>query len=945
MKKLCLLLVLAASAILLPAQYLPLVLTAPNGGELWETGSTHAITWTQQNLAGNVMLHLMGADPAGTTTQIAAGIPVGSGTYDWTIPNSIPAGDNYTVRITLAANSGTMIYDVSDGPFSITGGNNPPQPFITVTSPNGGETWVAGTAHPVTWQYASLAGHVRVSLVTNNAGDEIVIAPQVPIAAGNFLWNIPANFQTGSYLVHVVWITDLTVYFGDVSDGAFSIVAGNPPPPQPLVLTSPNGGEIWSIGQTYPITWTWQNLDCPVTLHLTGTNSATPTTLIAAGIPVTEGVFQWTIPNGVVPGIHYRVRISYIDDAGVTIADFSDGPFTIETGTNPPPQGITVIAPNGGETWVAGTAHPILWSFSGLEGMVRISLIQANGTQDLVIAPEVPIAAGSFMWQIPSTFPAGMYRAHIVWTTDLAVYIADMSDGFFSIVPYNPPPPQALTLTSPNGGEVWNCGQTHPITWIHQNLNGPIDLHLIGQNTYNPLIPIASGVPVTDGMFNWTIPAGITPGYGYLVRISWLDAAGIMIFDLSDAPFTIGNGTPPPQTYFTVVSPNGGEVWQTGTPHPIEWAYANLEGQVRILLAEGPNSQEIVIAPQVPIGACQFVWNIPDDFPTGMYMAHIVWISVTGVYFGDLSDGFFTIEPGNPPPPPQPITVISPNGGEVWEAGSTHPITWATASMAGTVMIHLLGGPYMTPVFMIANGIPASDGSYEWAIPATLVPGDAYQIQINLTDSNGMLNFDASDGTFTITSGNTPPPPALAVVTPNGGEVWYKGSQNTITWTDSEYNGSVQIFLLRRQGQNTRRLLIARNAPNTGSFGWQIPYRLPPGNQYLILIRRPGGGMDISDGQFSILNPLVNVRTSPNPTQGETTVSFELKSPLSCSLRIYNLKGQLVRSLAEERMLSGSQDLVWDGRDFSGRAVSAGIYLARISSPELTMTRKIMVVK
>ena len=74
---------------------------------------------------------------------------------------------------------------------------------------------------------------------------------------------------------------------------------------------------------------------------------------------------------------------------------------------------------------------------------------------------------------------------------------------------------------------------------------------------------------------------------------------------------------------------------------------------------------------------------------------------------------------------------------------------------------------------------------------------------------------------------------------------------------------------------------------------------------------------------------------SPNPFSTSTTISFELKSnPHNPSeIKIYNVKGQLIKTVNSfpNRGL-GTREVVWDGRDESGKEVSAGVYLFKLNN-------------
>jgi hypothetical protein len=103
------------SAAILPY---PLILTSPNGGEVWSVGTVHNITWTSSGLSGKIRLELWKADKK--VSNIAANIPIVNGNYPWLIgqysPGTLPTGNDYRVKI-ITANG--LYNDTSDGNFSI----------------------------------------------------------------------------------------------------------------------------------------------------------------------------------------------------------------------------------------------------------------------------------------------------------------------------------------------------------------------------------------------------------------------------------------------------------------------------------------------------------------------------------------------------------------------------------------------------------------------------------------------------------------------------------------------------------------------------------------------------------------------------------------------------------------------------------------------------------
>lgn len=84
----------------------------------------------------------------------------------------------------------------------------------------------------------------------------------------------------------------------------------------------------------------------------------------------------------------------------------------------------------------------------------------------------------------------------------------------------------------------------------------------------------------------------------------------------------------------------------------------------------------------------------------------------------------------------------------------------------------------------------------------------------------------------------------------------------------------------------------------------------------------------------------------PNPFNPSTTISFSLPEASGVCLDIYNIRGQLVRSLfRDEAMPAGRSEVVWDGKDTSGTAVSSGIYLYKLRAGDQTLVRKMLLSK
>ncbi|MBN1292941.1 MAG: T9SS type A sorting domain-containing protein [Candidatus Latescibacteria bacterium] len=83
----------------------------------------------------------------------------------------------------------------------------------------------------------------------------------------------------------------------------------------------------------------------------------------------------------------------------------------------------------------------------------------------------------------------------------------------------------------------------------------------------------------------------------------------------------------------------------------------------------------------------------------------------------------------------------------------------------------------------------------------------------------------------------------------------------------------------------------------------------------------------------------------PNPFNPSTTINFALNDGGFTSVLIYNIMGQKVRTLVSEFLNPGVHEIVWDGRDESGNAVSSGVYMCRLKMGEQAVTKQMMMLK
>ncbi len=93
--------------------------------------------------------------------------------------------------------------------------------------------------------------------------------------------------------------------------------------------------------------------------------------------------------------------------------------------------------------------------------------------------------------------------------------------------------------------------------------------------------------------------------------------------------------------------------------------------------------------------------------------------------------------------------------------------------------------------------------------------------------------------------------------------------------------------------------------------------------------------------------PALSLRASnfPNPFNPVTTISYAVPATGDVSIKVYNMKGQVVRTLVNSSVTAGNHSVVWNGTDDNGSAVSSGLYFYKIQSNNQTLTKKMLLAK
>lgn len=83
----------------------------------------------------------------------------------------------------------------------------------------------------------------------------------------------------------------------------------------------------------------------------------------------------------------------------------------------------------------------------------------------------------------------------------------------------------------------------------------------------------------------------------------------------------------------------------------------------------------------------------------------------------------------------------------------------------------------------------------------------------------------------------------------------------------------------------------------------------------------------------------------PNPFNPETTISYQIAKATEVNVDIYNLVGQKIVTLVNQKQESGPHVVTWDGRDLLGRTVASGVYIYRIKTAEFVNAKKLALIR
>ncbi|MCF6270715.1 MAG: T9SS type A sorting domain-containing protein [Melioribacteraceae bacterium] len=839
------------------------LISSPNGGESLRAGSTNNITWADNNSGRTIKLEYSTNNGTNWTTVVAS-TAASTESYLWRVPNT-PSTD---CKVKISDASDGSVTDQSDAVFTIY------QQTVVVTSPNGGENWIVGSTQAITWTSTNVT-NVKIEYSTNNGSSWSTVIATTPASAGNYNWTIP-NSPSNQCIVKISDVSDASIT--DQSDANFTVGLAPSTTVSIPNITANMGEEV-----LVPINAEVNDLGS-VNINI-GYDSTVLTFVEVANNNLIGGSF-------VVNPQDNAISIAWFNTTPVDIASkildlkfvYNGGAsFVGFLGTNQISDGfsnqINAVFIDGSISETIVRSSMLLGNISAIAGTevsVPLSGLKLNniGSFNLDVMYDAAVlefvrfenvVSGSLVGnEVGGRLSLGYFTANglDLLDGDIADLVfnysggnsviafdadsADIQDTDFNAVEidlingsvYENTQP-TIVIASPNGTENWLIGTSQNITWISSNVRN-VKIEYTTNNGTSWTTIIAS-TPAAANSYSWTVPN--TQSTNCKVKIS--DATNVSITDQSDAVFSIY------QPSIVVTSPNGGENWEVGSNHNINWTSSNVANVKIEYSTNNGSSWSTVISSTLSDG--NYNWTIPNTPSTNSKIR----ISEVGGNVFDISNTVFTI---NAVPNPT-IEVTSPNGGEEWLVGSNQTIEWTSSNVDSIKIEYTLdNGIIWRKVIPGTSSIVAtSNGSYTWEVRDT--PSEECKVKITSTSNTNIR--DESDSTFRIVRDVVVQ--RLEVTSPNGGEEWLVGSNQTIEWTSSNVD-SIKIEYTSDNGIIWRKIINSIPSSN-GSYTWDV--RDNPSEECKVRITSTSNSniRDESDSTFKIVQNVIAQTlevTSPN---------------------------------------------------------------------------------
>jgi photosystem II stability/assembly factor-like uncharacterized protein len=132
---------------------------------------------------------------------------------------------------------------------------------------------------------------------------------------------------------------------------------------------------------------------------------------------------------------------------------------------------------------------------------------------------------------------------------------------------------------------------------------------------------------------------------------------------------------------------------------------------------------------------------------------------------------------------------------------------------------------------------------------------------------------------------------------------------------------------------------------NLTYFSWhtdETGHVKPVGYNFLLTMKNDDTFVEETTGSQNIPLSFSLEQNYPNPFNNSTKIIYHLSKQEKVTLKIFNLQGQLVRTLVDESQRLGKHTIAWSGKSNLGSRVASGIYIFKLQSSRLVETKKML---
>lgn len=112
-----------------------------------------------------------------------------------------------------------------------------------------------------------------------------------------------------------------------------------------------------------------------------------------------------------------------------------------------------------------------------------------------------------------------------------------------------------------------------------------------------------------------------------------------------------------------------------------------------------------------------------------------------------------------------------------------------------------------------------------------------------------------------------------------------------------------------------------------------------------ILAYLSGSSLGVNEILLTTPQQYTLLQNFPNPFNPSTSIGYRILKPGNVNLKVYNMLGQEVRTLVNQRQNTGYYEAVWDGTDDSGEELPSGNYFYRLRVNNFAATNRMLLLK